>query len=333
MSSGVEALGNAVRADHVWRFRAAMAQGLTKPPVFPYVLLGTFFIPGIYLAIPHTNRPWLYQLRWAVMALIVAFNAKMMADTSGANPAMAFGTGLYACWGIMNCFSAIIWKSPQFESERVLKVRVDRPGEAEKDKGGTMGGPVQARRGRKDAKAALANGDGVGEWRGYAAPDLKHGSVKTAPGNPDILLGEEGYEYYWEPFPADAPFSHRFNWAMDLVTNLRGEGRLVSHSRQRYPLRPASNIALARMELRDPDYSSSATARSPGVVGTSQAGSDSKDGAGRVRQVQHHEGVSRPPPRLSRPSLRPPRCYEHAYGHGPVLHSRHDRPPPTPLPR
>lgn len=234
MSSDIEVLGNAVRADHIWRFRAAMAQGLTKPPVFPYILLGTFFIPGIYLAIPHANRPWLYQLRWAVMALIVAFNAKMMMDTSGANPAMAFGAGLYAYWGIINCFSTIIWKSPQFESERVLKVRMQQPrasdGWADKNMALGNGHSVQVKGLERDAKTAPANCDGAREWREYAAPGLKHGSVKTAPGDPDILLGEEGYEYYWEPFPADAPFSHRFNWAMDLVTNLRGEGRPAYHT-------------------------------------------------------------------------------------------------------
>lgn len=229
MSSDIEVLGNAVRAEHIWQFRAAMAQGLAKPPVFPYILLGTFFIPGLYLAFPHTKRPWLYQLRWAVIALIVAFNTKMMVDTSGANPAMAFGAGLYAYWGIMNCFSAIIWRSPQFESERVLKVRMQQPrvGDrgAEKDKAVGNAPSTQVKRLGKDANPDPAICDRAGEWREYAAPGLKHGSVETAPGNPDILLGEEGYEYYWEPFPADAPFSHRFNWAMDLVTNLRGEGR------------------------------------------------------------------------------------------------------------
>lgn len=231
-SADIEALGNAVRAAHIWRFRDAMAHGLVKPPVFPYILLGTFFIPGLYLAIPHVNRPWLYQLRWAVMALIVAFNVKMMMDTSGANPAMAFGAGLYAYWGLINCFSALIWKSPQFDCERVLKVRVPPRRAAEgvgKEKATGDGIPEKAQRDGKAPKVAMANGDGAGDWREYEVPGLRHGSVKTAPGNPDVLLGEEGYEYYWEPFPADAPFSHRFNWAMDLVTNLRGEGRPLFH--------------------------------------------------------------------------------------------------------
>ena len=229
-AADIEALGNAVRAEHIGRFRDAMAHGLVKPPVFPYILLGTFFIPGIYLAIPHVKRPWLYQLRWAVMALIVAFNAKMMLDTSGANPAMAFGAGLYAYWGIINCFAAIIWKSPQFNAERVLKVRVPPRRGAEgvdKEKAKGDGTPEEVQHEGKESKVAMASGDGAGDWREYAAPGIGHGSVKTAPGNPDVLLGEEGYEYYWEPYPADAPFSHRFNWAMDLVTNLRGEGRLA----------------------------------------------------------------------------------------------------------
>lgn len=232
MSSEVAALGDATRAAQISQFRAAMAQGLSKPPVFPYILLGTFFIPGIYLAIPHTNRPWLYQLRWAVMALIVAFNARMMMDTSGANPAMAFGTGLYAYWGIMNCFSALIWKNPQFDAERIIKVRLPRrltSARPTNGKAGANGSSGQAVLEGDVAKVASVrvNTDGVGDWRDYEAPSLDHGSVKTAPGNPDILLGEEGYEYYWEPFPVDTPFSHRFNWAMDLVTNLRGEGRPI----------------------------------------------------------------------------------------------------------
>ena len=240
-SSDIEALANAVRNEHIWRFRDAMAHGLVKPPVFPYILLGTFFIPGIYLAIPHVKRPWLYQLRYAVMALIVALNVKMITDTSGANPAMAFGAGLYAYWGIISCASALIWKSAQFDAERVLKVRVRPRGEAGELKQRMAkgdGAPGQVERDGKDDKAAMTNVDGAGDWRDYAAPKLGHGADKTTPGNPDILQGEEGYAYYWEPFPADAPFSHRFNWAMDLVTNLRGEGRPASAPWRCYFPRP-----------------------------------------------------------------------------------------------
>lgn len=230
MPPDIEALGNAVRAEHTAQFRAAMAQGLTKPPVFPYVLLATFFVPGLYLAVPHANRPWLYQLRWAVMALIVSFNVKMMMGTSGANPAMAFGAGLYAYWGIMNCFSALIWKNPQFEAERVLKVPA-RPrvagGRVEKVKdeaegNGAAGG---AKRGEDDNTPDVTNGDGAVDWRSDGALEPRNGALKTGLQGSDVLMGEEGYEYYWEPFPADASFSHRFNWAMDLITNLRGEGR------------------------------------------------------------------------------------------------------------
>lgn len=228
MSSDIEALGIAVRDEHISQFRAAMAQGLIKPPVFPFILLGTFFLPGLYLAIPHAKRPWLHQLRWAVMALIVAFNVKMMTDTSGANPAMSFGAGLYAYWGIMNCFSALIWRDPQFEAERVLKVKARTRGGAggggEKVKGSKGNGAVgQTKRGNDDAPDA--NGDGAADWSNGDALEPKNSALNKVVQDPDVLTGEEGYEYYWEPFPVDSSFSHRFNWAMDLITNLRGEGK------------------------------------------------------------------------------------------------------------
>ena len=229
MPPDIEALGNAVRAEHSAQVRTAMAQGLTRPPVFPYVLLGTFFLPGLYLAIPHANRPWLYQLRWAVMALIVSFNVKMMTDTSGANPAMSFGAGLYAYWGIMNCFSALIWRDPQFGAERVLKVKAGSRGadggvaKVKETEGDGAVGPVK-RTGDDDAPGQT-NGDGAVDWSNDDALDSRDDALKKVVQGPDVLLGEEGYEYYWEPFPVDSSFSHRFNWAMDLITNLRGEGR------------------------------------------------------------------------------------------------------------
>ncbi|SPO00928.1 uncharacterized protein DNG_03676 [Cephalotrichum gorgonifer] len=229
ISLDIKALENAVRANHTGEFRAAMALGLSKPPVFPYILFGTFFLPGLYLAIPHANRPWLYRLRFAVMALIVSLNIKMMTDTSGANPAMSFGAGLYAYWGIMNCFSALIWKRPQFEAERILRVPARSRSAADmvvvKEKAEESDAVDRVEcDGNSQITPKLISSDGAGDWRGDSTTGILDDLAKTVPRAPEIMLGQEGYEYYWEPFPADAPFSHRFNWAMDLVTNLRGEG-------------------------------------------------------------------------------------------------------------
>ena len=76
-------------------------------------------MPALYLAIPHTDRPWLYRARLAVVAFVVFSNFRLMQSTSGANPAIAYVTGLFGYWGIMNCLAMLVWTRPQFDAARI----------------------------------------------------------------------------------------------------------------------------------------------------------------------------------------------------------------------
>jgi len=66
----------AVRIDDAVRhalrsaFTQAVADGRAKPLLMPYSLLGAPVLLILWLAIPHTRRPWLYQTRWLVVAFI-----------------------------------------------------------------------------------------------------------------------------------------------------------------------------------------------------------------------------------------------------------------------
>ncbi|KAK4136373.1 hypothetical protein BT67DRAFT_374537 [Trichocladium antarcticum] len=163
-------------------FHAAVAAGRVTPAVFPWSLVGSFFLPLLYLSIPHTKRPWLYRMRWAVAAAIVALNARMMQTTSAANAAVAYAVGLVAAWGTLWSLRLVLFTRPQWDAARV------------------------ERRPRRCPKEPPATGTGA------AAPDE---SVAAALAH---------YEYFWQPFPSEAPFLARLGWAANLMTSFRGAG-------------------------------------------------------------------------------------------------------------
>ena len=108
-------------------FHSALARGEAKYFVLPYTLLGSTIIPIIYLSIPHRNRPWLYQARWAVAALMVALNFDLLTNgTSSANMAIAYVTGLVASWGTIWWLTILLVLEPQFEAARVQRRRRKR---------------------------------------------------------------------------------------------------------------------------------------------------------------------------------------------------------------
>lgn len=105
-------------------FHSALTRGEAKYFILPYTLLGSTIIPIIYLSIPHKNRPWLYQARWAVAALIVAMNFDLLRNgTSSANMAIAYVTGLVASWGTIWWLTILLVLEPQFEAARVQRRR------------------------------------------------------------------------------------------------------------------------------------------------------------------------------------------------------------------
>ncbi len=73
-------LGAYQREIYTSTFQASVAAGTGRPLVIPYSLLGPFILPILYLSIPHTRRPWLYQARFLVLALMVYLNAKIVSS-------------------------------------------------------------------------------------------------------------------------------------------------------------------------------------------------------------------------------------------------------------
>ncbi|PHH69874.1 hypothetical protein CDD80_6395 [Ophiocordyceps camponoti-rufipedis] len=146
------------------------ATGRGLPFLIPYTLLGTLIVPALWLAVPHLQRPLLYQTRWLVVAACLAFNAHVTLSSGGDSLAKSYVIGLVAAWGSMSVLHLLVWTRPQFDALRAVKV-FERP----------------------------------------TVIDSKQGS------NP---VGT----FYWQPFPADAPFLVRLGWTVDLILSFRGIG-------------------------------------------------------------------------------------------------------------
>ncbi|KAI1134529.1 membrane bound O-acyl transferase family-domain-containing protein [Hypoxylon sp. FL0543] len=101
------------------KFWSEVQAGHKKPFLIPLHLLGVWFLPTLYLAIPHKNRPWLYQARWLVLAVVVAFNFNMILHVSSHNFGTAYGAGLVGAWAIVWNFTLLVWTKPQWEAKRV----------------------------------------------------------------------------------------------------------------------------------------------------------------------------------------------------------------------
>ncbi|KAJ4394592.1 hypothetical protein N0V93_003811 [Gnomoniopsis smithogilvyi] len=220
-------LGAYIRDVYRLRFAHELAAGTLRPLVIPYSLLGTFILPILYFCIPHINRPWLFRARYLLMAFIVGFNLSETFATSSANFAVAYAVGLMQAWGILWTGTLLIWMSPQFEAERVEKRK--------KSGGGPVasttilnGAPREqhSQNGRAlngKAHNSITNVDGAVDTKWLQGQDHQV-SLHNAPDEDIARSLRQGYEYYWQAYPADAPFSTRFEWSFDLVSSFRGTG-------------------------------------------------------------------------------------------------------------
>jgi len=213
MASGVENLGLFYRELYRNRFKADVVAGAARPLILPFDLLGSFIVPVLYLCVPHTRRPWLYRMRFVVMALILYLNLAMMRNTSSANMAVAYGVGLMGAWGIIWGMKLLIWTRPQFEAARVET--------------------------RRRKKGLVVNGNGDIWGRG-----VKRDAAQRRSTAPDESVSEtlEEYEYYWQAYPADGPFMTRLDWVVDLVTAFRGSGTTKSTISSRGATRGRSQL-------------------------------------------------------------------------------------------
>lgn len=214
-------------------FKAAVALGTAKPFVIPWCLLGTFILPTLYLAFPHTQRPWLYRARFLVVAAVVALNLDMMRDTSSTNMALAYGVGLVASWGIVWSLTILVWMRPQFEAERVER----RPKSTITTTSAAAGStatttttvtpPRPASRAGGGGPACLISGHSSMRSNGHASPGTRRRkSVRfDLPPDADVARSLDHFEYYWQAYPADSPFLTRLGWAADLCLAWRGSGK------------------------------------------------------------------------------------------------------------
>jgi hypothetical protein len=140
-------------------------------------------------------------MRYAVVATIIYLNYNMMLETSSTNSAAAYAVGLLGSWGIMWGLTILIWMNPQFDAARVERRR----------------------------RVIVANGRQNGHAAAGSTEDKPVQNQSTAPDESVAAVIDE-YEYYWQPYPDDAPFLTRLEWAVDLVTAFRGIGRAVSNT-------------------------------------------------------------------------------------------------------
>lgn len=194
------------------QFKADLASGTARPLLIPLDLFGTFLLPVIYLCIPHTRRPWLYRMRFAVLGAMVWLNWAMMTRASSTNMAAAYGTGLAGAWGTLWGATVLIWTRPQFEGERVER----RMREGAEGSGGMVG----------------QNGHANGEVRKRHSNDVVSATPDTANDQPHTSAPDEtvagalasGYTYYWQSYPSASRLSTRLDWVLDHITSFRGPG-------------------------------------------------------------------------------------------------------------
>lgn len=141
---------------------------------------------------------------------MIGMNWNMMVRASSLNMAVAYGTGLAGAWGILWGLTVLVWTRPQFEAARV-------------------------ERRRKRENGGLARQDGLGN--GHAHGDVparpeKEDEVRKQTGHKALdetvaAALDDGYEYYWQAYPADSPLSTRLDWAFDYISGFRGSGTFI----------------------------------------------------------------------------------------------------------
>ncbi|KAI0898208.1 membrane bound O-acyl transferase family-domain-containing protein [Annulohypoxylon nitens] len=232
------------------KFRDDVRAGTKTPFLFPLHLIGVWFIPTLYLAIPHRNRPWLYHARWLVLAFVVVFNFNMILNVSSTDFGAGYGAGLIGAWGIVWNFTLLVWTRPQWEARRVNVRRIrnhENPNTDLKDYKpltNNQNGDCTKEDYRENSKTTGS------ELNGYT--NIEHGPLHNlkerrtnfetanlpkertdtleAPssprenGNSVHPLTEQEFEYYWQEYPEDASFWSRIDWAFDIVSTFRMTG-------------------------------------------------------------------------------------------------------------
>lgn len=199
-------LGDIARANYRDAFAEALATGEKHPLVIPFSIFGPLIVPALWLSIPHTKRPWLYQTRWLVLGYVFWFNIGLVRSTSSGNVACAYAAGLMAMWGIISTMHLLVWTRPQFDAARAIKV-------------------VRSSL-KKESNGLAKSGHGNGAPTENGLRHRKGDQAVASPVQDECNPGES-HAWIWQPFPADAPLSKRLNWAFDLTTSFRCIGKIT----------------------------------------------------------------------------------------------------------
>ncbi|KAL3417984.1 hypothetical protein PVAG01_10994 [Phlyctema vagabunda] len=183
-------------------FALRTAAGTIRPLVVPYHFYG-FGLLVLYLSFSHTQRPWLYALRWPVLATVIAFQAKTLLQTSSTDMGSGFGAGIVAVYIMMSAATWLVWYRPQFESRRIVR--------REPAQKATQDGLESVTKGAESDKHAIS--DSTIRKRKISSRPEKEGMKD--PGE------EKEIEYYWQSYPDN--FKARLDWVVDLLSNQRGE--------------------------------------------------------------------------------------------------------------
>ncbi|KXJ95526.1 hypothetical protein Micbo1qcDRAFT_157503 [Microdochium bolleyi] len=252
-------LASTYRQLHRARFDTDLAAGVRKPLLIPLYLCGVYFVPALYLAIPHrgdSRGRWaVYAARWPLLAALVWFHTQMILRVSSPNFASAYAAGLLAAWGIIWNFTVLVWTRPQWDAKRVERrvgrrkssVSIGRKGESQQG-GSRSTGISDPTSDEFTARPRLGNGHANGHTNGHATSSesshrggdgskqdrgLQNGNGHLTDGNtkPAALREaastpgpEDDVEYFWQDFPEDARFLTRLNWAFDYVAQFRMVG-------------------------------------------------------------------------------------------------------------
>ncbi|KAI1466721.1 membrane bound O-acyl transferase family-domain-containing protein [Daldinia caldariorum] len=251
-------IASAYREIYRAKFQDDVRTGVKKPFLVPLYLLSYWVIPVVYLAIPHKNRPRLYQARWLFLALTVTLNVYTILNVSSHNFASAYGAGLIGSWGIVWNFTLLVWTKPQWEAKRVDIRRKEKPQDAERTRDDESGvsAPFPPENGHTAHSASATglelNGNGSAhnrkEGKAHAvspkpaseqtelSDELRKilldavPSLRKCESDDEILVelkklaAEQEFEYYWQEYPADASLWTRLDWAFDIANAFRMTG-------------------------------------------------------------------------------------------------------------
>ncbi|KJZ79697.1 hypothetical protein HIM_01166 [Hirsutella minnesotensis 3608] len=173
---------------------------LVLPIVMPYSLAG-FALPLLWLTIPHSRRPILYQTRWLVLILVLAFTGFILYEgrrTTTANLAFAGAIGM---WCSIASAYLLIWSNAQ-SAARVVRVR------------------------RRTARSPTS---ACNDEKGSTPSDEKTSLLNKS---------EEETCDVWQTFPDHGTFRQRLGWVVDMALSLRGSGwsfAIASIPRPRIP--------------------------------------------------------------------------------------------------